>query len=50
MAIKLLNTTDLSIQEIASRVGIEDASYFSKQFKKQIGMSPAKYQKLVRYG
>lgn len=48
MALKYLNTTELPIAEIAFRIGIEDASYFSKQFKKQIGMSPLQYQKMVR--
>jgi AraC-like DNA-binding protein len=48
MAVKLLNTTELSVQDIASQVGIDDASYFSKQFKQQIGMSPLEYQKMLR--
>ena len=48
MALKYLNTTELPIAEIAFRIGIEDASYFSKQFKKQIGMSPLQYQKIIR--
>lgn len=48
MAIKLLETTDVSIQDLAFRVGIEDASYFSKQFKKQVGLSPLQYQKTLR--
>lgn len=48
MALKYLNTTELPIAEIAFRIGIEDASYFSKQFKKQIGMSPLQYQKMIR--
>lgn len=47
-ALKLLSTTELSIQDIASQIGIEDASYFSKQFKKEIGMSPLQYQKMIR--
>ena len=45
MACKLLKTTKLSIQEVAASVGIGDASYFSKQFKKLKGMSPLQYQK-----
>ena len=47
-ALKLLSTTELSVQDISSQVGIEDASYFSKQFKKEIGMSPLQYQKMLR--
>lgn len=47
-ALKLLSTTELNIQDIASQIGIEDAGYFSKQFKKEIGMSPLQYQKMIR--
>ena len=47
-SINLLNTTELSIQEIAERVGILELNYFSKLFKKQIGMSPTKYKKLIK--
>jgi AraC-like DNA-binding protein len=36
----LLFQTDSSIQEIASELGIEDQSYFSRLFKKQEGISP----------
>ena len=45
MACKLLKTTKQSIQEVAASVGIGDASYFSKQFKKIMGVSPLQYQK-----
>ncbi len=47
MACKLLKTTKQSIQEVAASVGIGDASYFSKQFKKITGISPLQYQKKV---
>lgn len=44
-AMELITDTDLSIEEISQRVGFSSASYFSKIFKKQIGMSPLKYKK-----
>lgn len=47
-AVNLLNTTDMSIQDIAFQVGIDDISYFSKQFKKQIGLSPMQYRKMLK--
>ncbi len=47
-ATTLLNTTNLSIQEIAERVGILELNYFSKLFKKHIGMSPSEYKKLIK--
>lgn len=45
MASKLLRTTKLSVQDVATSVGIGDASYFSKQFKKIKGVSPIQFQK-----
>lgn len=41
---KLLVTTDLSVTEIASRVGYQNINYFSMIFKKITNMSPSKYQ------
>ncbi len=37
--------TDLSMEEIAQRTGFSGASYYSKAFKKQMGVSPLKYKK-----
>ncbi len=45
MACKLLRQSKRSVQEVALSVGISDASYFSKQFKKVMGISPLLYQK-----
>lgn len=42
---KLLKNTSLSIVAIASQVGYDDASYFSKVFKKYVGITPAQYRK-----
>ncbi|MFK7804948.1 MAG: AraC family transcriptional regulator [Anaerolineae bacterium] len=39
-ASSLLNLTDMSVREIASSVGYEDPYYFSRLFKKVIGISP----------
>ncbi len=41
---KLLVSTDMSVNEIAIRFGYNDCSYFIKVFKKEIGLSPAKYR------
>lgn len=43
----LLFQSDLSIQEIASESGIDDPSYFSRLFRKQEGMTPATYRKMI---
>lgn len=41
----LLRTTDLPIQEIASRLHFTNQSFFGKYFKHQTGMSPSEYRK-----
>ena len=38
----------VSITEIASRVGFDNASYFSKQFRKIKGLSPIQYRKKLQ--
>ncbi|MDQ6418036.1 response regulator [Paenibacillus sp. LHD-117] len=44
LAKKLLAQTDLPISSIAEKVGIPNFSYFSKQFKKYMNMSPLEYR------
>ena len=36
------------VGETAERVGFEDANYFSRIFKKSMGLSPSEYAKLIR--
>lgn len=43
-AVKLLQQTDLSIEEISLGVGYENQSYFFRQFKKRYGMTPRRYR------
>ena len=40
----LLQSTNLSISEVAYEVGFEDASYFIKLFREKYGISPRRYQ------
>ncbi|WP_160725060.1 response regulator transcription factor [Bacillus sp. USDA818B3_A] len=44
-AIKLLNSTNLQVYEIAEQVGYESQHYFSTAFKKVVGVSPNQYRK-----
>lgn len=44
-AIRLFNTTDFSISDVAVMVGYQDFSYFSKVFSAQTGMSPREYKR-----
>lgn len=39
-----LENTDLQISEISEKVGYEDFYYFSKLFKKRVGISPRKFR------
>ncbi|MBE7030480.1 MAG: helix-turn-helix domain-containing protein [Ruminococcaceae bacterium] len=47
-SLPLLTETNLSIEEISQRVGFSAASYYSKIFKKQMGVVPVKYRKMQR--
>ncbi len=40
----LLDTTDLQIQTVALHCGIMDLQYFSKLFKRQLGVTPTEYR------
>lgn len=44
---RLLNYTDMQIQEIAYEIGYEDIYAFSRFFKNQEGISPSKYKELA---
>jgi AraC-like DNA-binding protein len=45
VAANLLSTTDLSIEDIASKVGYNYSANFSKMFKKTYGKTPLKFRK-----
>lgn len=44
-AAELLKSENLTVSEVAYRVGINTPQYFAINFKKMFGMSPTKYQK-----
>ena len=44
----LLGRTDLMIEEIAHEVGYDDQFYFSRVFRKQVGVSPTGYRERSR--
>ncbi|MBR5872771.1 MAG: helix-turn-helix transcriptional regulator [Oscillospiraceae bacterium] len=44
LAMRLLATTKLQIQTIAQHCGILDVHYFSKVFKKAVGLTPKQYR------
>ncbi|WP_372661612.1 helix-turn-helix transcriptional regulator [Cohnella sp.] len=45
---ELIEATHLSIGEIGYLTGLEDPFYFSKVFKKYVGLSPIQYDKKIR--
>lgn len=48
VARRLLETTELSIGEVAERSGFGGAAQFSREFKRQVQMSPLEWRKLIR--
>ncbi len=44
-ACRLLDFTDMKINQICHKVGIDDSYYFTRLFTKMMGMSPKKYKK-----
>ncbi len=47
-AMSLLISSKDSIEDVAKAIGILDASYFARRFKKHTGLSPTEYKKLFR--
>ncbi|NHN36031.1 helix-turn-helix domain-containing protein [Pseudomaricurvus alcaniphilus] len=48
MAKDLLQTSNLSVSEIAYKVGYQDIGFFSSLFKKQLSTTPSEYRSIVR--
>jgi len=44
---KLLKTSDLNIRKIAYEIGYNDPNYFIRIFKKNTGLTPKEYQRVV---
>lgn len=44
-ALPMMQDSEMKIQDICLCVGIEDSNYFSRLFKKYMGISPVEYQK-----
>ena len=42
----LLVNPELSISDVADRVGFSDSNYFCRQFRARYNVSPQKYRKL----
>ncbi len=47
-SVELMKNSALSIEEISQKVGFSSAAYYSRIFKKQMGMPPIKYRKKER--
>lgn len=45
VAKQVLRETSMTIQEISNYIGIEDWNYFTKLFKKYVGMTPTEFRK-----
>jgi PAS domain S-box-containing protein len=49
-ACRLLATTPVAVAQIAARSGFYDQSYFTKQFRRNTGLTPAAYRRKYRTG
>ena len=47
-ACRMLDLTDMKVNQICYKIGLKDPYYFTRQFTKEIGLSPSKYRKLKR--
>lgn len=47
---RLLETTNMKINQICEKVGIDNVSYFGQQFKMVCGISPSEYRKRKKFG
>ena len=47
-AVTLLETTDYNVTEISAIIGYDNPLYFSRIFRKQVGMAPSDFRKLRR--
>jgi AraC family transcriptional activator of pobA len=47
-AVRLLRFTDLTVGEVAFRVGFADQLYFSRAFKRSVGRAPQAYRETAR--
>ena len=48
-AAELLMTSSLNVSEISENVGFQDSLYFSRMFRKHMGMSPTEYRHVSRH-
>ncbi|WP_368350508.1 helix-turn-helix domain-containing protein, partial [Parabacteroides merdae] len=44
---QLLESSNLSIKEVAAQLNFPTQSFFGKYFKQYVGMSPKEYRKLL---
>lgn len=49
-AVELIRTTNLSLSQIGEKVGYSDPNYFSRVFKKKMGIGPREFLKRLRSG
>jgi transcriptional regulator GlxA family with amidase domain len=43
---RLLESTDVAVEDVSGEVGYEDASFFRRLFRRRTGLSPAAYRRM----
>ncbi|MEG0501781.1 MAG: helix-turn-helix transcriptional regulator, partial [Cellulosilyticaceae bacterium] len=46
---EMIRNTELTIKEIGINIGYEDPNYFTKIFRKKIGITPSEYRNRLNY-
>ncbi|MET3877308.1 AraC family transcriptional regulator [Chitinophaga sp. OAE865] len=49
-AIYIMTHEDVTLSEVADRIGLQSGSYFSRMFKKEYGSSPSEFVRNLRNG
>ena len=46
---RLLEDTSMTVREISAMIGIDDWNYFTKVFRKHVGMTPTEYRRQIHH-
>lgn len=47
-AVHIMTHEDISLNEVAERIGLQSSSYFSRAFKKEFGQTPSQFLRTLK--